>query len=337
MNETFELSTEDFNKQLSKPQESSGRKKNVLSENLRITWKKPTINCEARIRITWLAASNMVRIERVSGTFNHSHLMEENYKPPMIADVIRKEASKLYEDSGVEYLKTKEVTNIKQKLVGPMNLHLVGDANLKPDILNTIKFLIENNYQVESFQKQESLEHLRGLCFANFWQIENLTRYGWLMLMDSTHNTNKHGWHLFTLYIRDSCGCWNVSAHFFVNRENSKAVMSALKIVQKFALQWNPQYMLLDQSSIESNGIALTFPAGCEEIVCDAINICSIQANAKYIARNYLKNSRQWSLWAQQHSPLLLQITSTNPLESYYSELKAKISVQYGFISEYFL
>ncbi|CAG8784828.1 21427_t:CDS:1, partial [Gigaspora rosea] len=53
---------------------------------------------------------------------------------------------------------------------------------------------------------------------------------------------------------------------------------------------------------------------------------------SKYISRNYQKNSRQWSLWARQHSPLLLQITSTNPLESYYSEIKAKVSVQYGLI-----
>ncbi|CAG8677234.1 24105_t:CDS:2, partial [Gigaspora rosea] len=56
-------------------------------------------------------------------------------------------------------------------------------------------------------------------------------------------------------------------------------------------------------------------------------------ANAKYISRNYQKNSRQWSLWARQHLPLFFQITSTNPLESYYSEIKAKVSVQYGFIA----
>src|SRR6185437_3489307 len=91
--ETFELSTEDFNKQwalvdnvwtrfngylldngderktfvcrLSKPKESSGRNENVPPEKLRVTWKNPAINCEARIRITWLVASNTVRIERV--------------------------------------------------------------------------------------------------------------------------------------------------------------------------------------------------------------------------------------------------------------------------------
>ena len=76
---------------------------------------------------------------------------------------------------------------------------------------------------------------------------------------------------------------------------------------------------------------------GCEDIIRDAINTCPVQANAKYISRNYLKNSRQWSLWARQHSPLLLQITSTNPLESYHSELKAKVSVQYSLIGKYIL
>ncbi|RIB15631.1 hypothetical protein C2G38_2191960 [Gigaspora rosea] len=321
INETFELGIEDFNKhwalvdniwtryngykldngderktfvcRLLTPKESSGRKENLSPEKLCITLKHPSIDCEARIRITWLAPSNMVRIERVNGTPDHSHLMERNdmckrskfikdmvaneaiksYKPPTITNVIKKEVSKLHEDSGVEYLKTKEVANIKHKLVGPMNSHLVGHADLNSDFLSATEFLLRNNYQVESFQKQKSHARLQDLCFANFWQIENLTHYGWLTLIDSTHNTNKHG-------------------------ETSMAVASALKIIQNFASRWNPRYMLLDQSSMESNGIALTFPD---------------------------------LFVAQQHSPLLLQITSTNPLESFHSELKAKISVQYVF------
>ncbi|CAG8791704.1 3761_t:CDS:2, partial [Racocetra fulgida] len=122
---------------LSKPKESSGRKENILSEKLRVIWKRLSNNCEARIRITWLVASNMVRIERAI----------KDYKPPMIANVIRKEVSKLYEDSGVEYLKTKEVVNIKQKLVGLMNSHLIEDVDLKSDILSATEFLLKNNFQ----------------------------------------------------------------------------------------------------------------------------------------------------------------------------------------------
>ncbi|CAG8733801.1 4606_t:CDS:2, partial [Gigaspora rosea] len=73
------------------------------------------------------------------------------------------EVSKVCEDSGMEYLKTKKVANIKQKLVGPMNSHLVGDADLKSDISNTIEFLIKYNYQVE---KQESLVRLRDGIYS---------------------------------------------------------------------------------------------------------------------------------------------------------------------------
>ncbi|CAG8738512.1 7012_t:CDS:2, partial [Cetraspora pellucida] len=179
MNETFELSIEDFDKQwilvnniwtrfneykldngdehktficrLSKPKESSRRKENIPSEKL----------C-AKIRITWLATSNMIRIERVSGTPDYSYSMEETD--------MRKWSKFIKDmDSGVEYLKTKEVANIKQKLVGPMNSHLVEGADLQSDIL------------------------------------------------------------------------------------------TALKIIRTFAPRWNPRYMLLDQSSVESNSIALTF------------------------------------------------------------------------------
>ncbi|CAG8817704.1 20744_t:CDS:2, partial [Cetraspora pellucida] len=174
----------------------------------------------------------------------------KDYKPSIIANVIKKEASKVYENSDVEYLKTKKVANIKQKLVGSMNLHLV----------------------------------------------EN------------------HGWCLFILYICDGYGCWNAGAHFFVNRETSEAVAAALRIIRNFASYWNP-YPTLNKMV---HAMHKRTQVGCEDVVYNAVNTCSIQANAKYITRNYLKNSRQWSLWARQHLLLLLQITSTNPLESFH-------------------
>ncbi|CAG8735359.1 18027_t:CDS:2, partial [Racocetra persica] len=96
---------------LSKPKESSRRKENLPSEKLCITWKRDAVNFEAKIKITWLAASNMVTIERVNGASDHSYLIEEsdmhkwskfirdmvgneaikNYKPLTIANVVRKE------------------------------------------------------------------------------------------------------------------------------------------------------------------------------------------------------------------------------------------------------
>jgi len=45
---------------------------------------------------------------------------------------------------------------------------------------------------------------------------------------------------------------------------------------------------------------------GCESLVRDAINCCSVPAIQNYIKRNYTKNTEKWGLWARQHFPLLL-------------------------------
>src|SRR5205085_2904314 len=74
---------------------------------------------------------------------------------------------------------------------------------------------------------------------------------------------------------------------------------------------------------------------GCESLVQDAIDKCTVPSIQNYIRRNYIRNTQQWALWARQHSPLLLQVTSTNPLESYHSELKRSSSPKYGLIGIY--
>ena len=76
-----------------------------------MTWKWPAINCEARIKITYLAATQKVRIERMNGTPDHNHPINESdmrkrsrfikdtiaseavkdYNLPMIANVVQKE------------------------------------------------------------------------------------------------------------------------------------------------------------------------------------------------------------------------------------------------------
>ncbi|RHZ76980.1 hypothetical protein Glove_186g68 [Diversispora epigaea] len=71
---------------------------------------------------------------------------------------------------------------------------------------------------------------------------------------------------------------------------------------------------------------------GCEGLIQDVINNCSVPAVQNYIKRNYVKNIQQWGLWARQHSPLLLQVTSTNLLESFHSELKRITSLLHGLI-----
>ncbi|CAB5152393.1 unnamed protein product [Rhizophagus irregularis] len=71
---------------------------------------------------------------------------------------------------------------------------------------------------------------------------------------------------------------------------------------------------------------------GCENLVQDAINHCSVPYIQNYIKRNYVKNTEKWGLWAHQHSLLLLQVTSMNSLESFHSELKKITSSLHGLI-----
>ena len=76
---------------------------------------------------------------------------------------------------------------------------------------------------------------------------------------------------------------------------------------------------------------------GCEKLLQDAIDGYPVPAIKNYIRRNYKSNMHQWVLWAQQHSPLLLQVTFTNTLESYHSELKSSTSSSHGLIGNCYL
>jgi hypothetical protein len=46
----------------------------------------------------------------------------------------------------------------------------------------------------------------------------------------------------------------------------------------------------------------------------------------KYIWNEWCRKKRLWALYARQHSPLLLQVTTTNIVESWHNSLKAKIT-----------
>jgi len=73
-----------------------------------------------------------------------------------------------------------------------------------------------------------------------------------------------------------------------------------------------------------------TTKIGCEQLIAEAIN----QSSVPDIQRYYQK---KWALWVCQCSPLLLQPTSTNPLESYHSELKKRMFPTHGLIGTVYI
>ncbi|CAB4399408.1 unnamed protein product [Rhizophagus irregularis] len=192
----------------SKPNKSSTRKEGVSSKKRRITKIRPANMCSAKIKVQRYISEQKVLIQEAV----------KNYRPPEIVSAVKEYATdKLDLGESVKELRRKEVTNIKYKIHGSLDAHLID-------------------------------------------HIKNLEQHGWLTLIDSTHKTNKYDCRLFTLYIRNYYGCWDVGAHFFVSNENSDTVAEGLKIIRRFARRWNPRYFLSDQSNIESNSIKMAFP-----------------------------------------------------------------------------
>ncbi|RHZ86811.1 hypothetical protein Glove_44g33 [Diversispora epigaea] len=300
---------------------------------------RPANICHAKIKVIRMTSKKLIQIERYNNTPDHTHTLIEsdrlkrstavrtlvmqeaikNYPPVAIVKAVKEYANnELDLGESVKDLKRKEVANIKYKLHGPLETHLVGNIELESDILETISYLKNQEYYCERYYISQKSTY--GIVFAHPKQLKKLHQYGWLTLIDSTHKTNKHDWRLFTLYIRDSYNCWDVGAHFFVSNEDSDTIAEALKIIRNICKNWIPGYVLMDQSNIEANSIKKVFPG-----------LKAVSAVCNFIKRNYMKNSHKWALWARQHSPLLLQVTSTNT-ESYHSELKRTTSFLYGLI-----
>ncbi|RHZ51439.1 hypothetical protein Glove_478g118 [Diversispora epigaea] len=384
-----------FTCRFTKHRESSTRKENIPIKKQRTTMIRPANICHAKIKVICMTSKKLIQIERYNNTPDHTHTLIEsdrlkrstavrtlvmqeaikNYPPVAIVKAVKEYANnELDLGESVKDLKRKEVANIKYKLHGPLETHLVGNIELESDILETISYLKNQEYYCERYYISQKSTY--RIVFAHPKQLKKLHQYGWLTLIDSTHKTNKHDWRLFTLYIRDSYNCWDVGAHFFVSNEDSDTIAEALKIIRNICKNWIPGYVLMDQSNIEANSIKKVFPGlkagenecriilctvhivrtwiakiyekktreimigamhkrtkiGCEQFIQNAIQQFSVSAVCNFIKRNYMKNSHKWALWARQHSPLLLQVTSTNALESYHSELKRTTSFLYGLI-----
>ncbi|KAK5815387.1 hypothetical protein F5H01DRAFT_345687 [Linnemannia elongata] len=117
----------------------------------------------------------------------------------------------------------------------------------------------------------------QGLVFARPQQLAKISTHGWLTLIGSVADTNKRGWSLFTLFVRDRLGCWDSGAHFFVSDTNSSTIAQALRLVRQLAPTWQPRYMLTDRSPAVTAGIETTFPRAThgeqqeEQQVCEVI------------------------------------------------------------------
>lgn len=246
---------------LAKKKESSTWREGMPIKKQRKTAIYIPVECGASIKITWIISTSTVCVEWPKDTPDHTHSIEDVNKitcPAIIKDMIAKEASKPYcppaivaiikeltSKDGLEdlvsHLHHQEVDNIQWKHHTTQWTYLVGASILGEDMQDAIQFLQSKGYLCQSFtttrtpsiaqQSSDSNAQMEGLFFTEPWQLLKLEQHGWLALIDSTHNTNKHGWTLFTLYVWDSYCCWNVEAHFFLSNEDIAGITERLKTI----------------------------------------------------------------------------------------------------------
>jgi hypothetical protein len=113
-----------------------------------------------------------------------------------------------------------------------MKVHFISNSDLKLDISQSVSYLKDQRYQVETYCVLQ--QSTKDIVFAHLEQLEKLENHGCLTLIDSTYKTNRYDWHLFTLYIRNTYGCWNIGAHFFVSNKDNDTIAKALKKIRSY-------------------------------------------------------------------------------------------------------
>src|ERR1044071_4750752 len=142
----------------------------------------------------------MVKVKRYNDSPDHAHPLLEsnrlkcsqavrvlvekeavkNYAPPAITSAIKEYATTLGLDANARELQRKEVANIKYKVRGPMETHLMCNSDLKSDILKTVCFLKEKGYYVENYHvSHQSVKTTKGIVFAHPKQLKKLQCHGW--------------------------------------------------------------------------------------------------------------------------------------------------------------
>ena len=72
----------------------------------------------------------------------------KSYPPVAIVDAVKEHADTLSLGSSVQDLRRKEVANIKYKVRGPMETHLIGATKIEQDILDAVSYLNDQQYHL---------------------------------------------------------------------------------------------------------------------------------------------------------------------------------------------
>ncbi|RPA83468.1 hypothetical protein BJ508DRAFT_304679 [Ascobolus immersus RN42] len=186
------------------------------------------------------------------------------------------EGSTRIHEAGGFYLTAGDIENIAKSSELRKTLQISDQRIFRStwdhDLMECIEFLSNNGYICEQINAEVSIpvkkrlaggpktRNCFGLVFAKETRLQDLARHGYLTLMDSTHDTNVHGFNLFTFMIRDSYGTWIPGAHVLLESESGELIAKSISVIRGWTGdQWQPRYFLTDDSAAEQLGVKLAF------------------------------------------------------------------------------
>ena len=170
------------------------------------------------------------------------------------------------------------------------------------------------------------------------------------------------GYYLVTLLVRDNFRCWVPCGQFWITKEHSDLYIFAFKTFMQWTEhRWSPSAFLIDGSNIELRAIERTFGGArilrctrhstenlkaklahvedvlyhmekavfaesfsdCQQNIQNSISKCPYADLKRYLLSKWtLQSSYSWSLHGRVDTPLLREITTINPIESYHSMVR---------------
>ncbi|KAI9103885.1 hypothetical protein DFS34DRAFT_668217 [Phlyctochytrium arcticum] len=347
---TFKCKFDKHRKSKGKRSDDEGEPK----KKRRVTSTFNKVACDARLEVSIDERTGQVTIQHKPGYAEHGeghdiHDADDRKLCSHASDYIKAEASSPYAHADIAHA----LPEIIGRALSPSRISALGldrisaravynarwreredqaapPDSLTSDVSQAIQLLREEGYIIERFFSGSGEQADEGFEFVVEPGLRLLSTNSYLVLLDSTHKTNRYDWRLFTCMVRDNFGSWLPAAQFFVSTENADAVAKGLLQLRKMVRE------------------VQAFPgmaAGKEEI---KIRFCTVHvvrtlmrrvashhnAFAKIlialnkttdIQRNWTNREEMecWTMGARQHSPILLQTMSTNPLESYHRLVKA--------------
>jgi hypothetical protein len=88
-----------------------------------------------------------------------------------------------------------------------------------------------------------------------------------VVMMDSTHGTNQHGFSLFTLLVMDEYGNGLPAGWCITSNEKLTTIALALSKLKDAVHGWTPRTFIVDDADAEIGAIRATFPQ-CKILLC---------------------------------------------------------------------